>query len=89
MLLVYFLLEQLNLTGTHIGCDNSQCRACTRQINGQAVKSCTVLAARANGAKVKTIEGLAEGDTQGVLAPNAKLRSEIIPSPPEHEAALK
>jgi aerobic carbon-monoxide dehydrogenase small subunit len=58
-LLVYFLREQLNLTGTHVGCDTSQCGACTVHLNGRAVKSCTVLAVQANGADIKTIEGLA------------------------------
>jgi len=61
-LLVYFLREQLNLTGTHVGCDTSQCGACTVHLNGRAVKSCTVLAVQANGAQVTTIEGLASGD---------------------------
>jgi aerobic carbon-monoxide dehydrogenase small subunit len=61
-LLVYFLREQLALTGTHVGCDTSQCGACTVHLNGRAVKSCTVLAVQANGAEVKTIEGLADGD---------------------------
>jgi carbon-monoxide dehydrogenase small subunit len=61
-LLVYFLREQLGLTGTHVGCDTSQCGACTVHLNGRAVKSCTILAAQANGAEVKTIEGLADGD---------------------------
>ena len=61
-LLVYFLREQLNLTGTHVGCDTSQCGACTVHLNGRAVKSCTVLAVQANGAEVKTVESLADGD---------------------------
>ena len=61
-LLVYFLREQLALTGTHVGCDTSQCGACTVHLNGRAVKSCTILAVQANGAEVKTIEGLANGD---------------------------
>jgi len=61
-LLVYFLREHLGLTGTHVGCDTSQCGACTVHLDGRAVKSCTVLAAQANGAEVKTIEGLADGD---------------------------
>ena len=59
-LLVYFLREHLNLTGTHVGCDTSQCGACTVHLNGKAVKSCTILAAQANGAEVTTIEGLAK-----------------------------
>ncbi len=50
------------MTGTHVGCDTSQCGACTVHLNGRAVKSCTVLAVQANGAEVKTIEGLADGD---------------------------
>ena len=62
-LLVHLLRENLNLTGTHVGCDTSQCGACTVHLNGRAVKSCTILAAQANGAEVKTIEGLADGDT--------------------------
>jgi len=62
-LLVYFLRENLGLTGTHVGCDTSQCGACTVHLNGRAVKSCTVLAVQANGAQVKTIEGLADGDS--------------------------
>jgi len=59
-LLVHFLRESLNLTGTHIGCDTSQCGACTILMNGQAVKSCTLFAVQADGAKMTTIEGLAK-----------------------------
>jgi carbon-monoxide dehydrogenase small subunit len=59
-LLVHYLREQLNLTGTHIGCDTSQCGACVVLLNGQSVKSCTVLAVQADGAEVTTIEGLAQ-----------------------------
>ena len=55
-LLVYFLREQLALTGTHVGCDTSQCGACTVHLNGREIKSCTVLAVQTNGAQVKTIE---------------------------------
>jgi len=58
-LLVHYLREQLNLTGTHIGCDTSQCGACVVHLNGQSVKSCTVLAIQCHGAEVTTIEGLA------------------------------
>ena len=58
-LLVYFLRDQLGLTGTHVGCDTSQCGACTIQLNGRAVKSCTILAVQVNGAEIITIEGLA------------------------------
>lgn len=66
MLLVYFLRDHLSLTGTHVGCDTSQCGACTIHLNGRAVKSCTILAVQANGAEVTTIEGLARG---GALHP--------------------
>ena len=58
-LLVDFLRERLNLTGTHVGCDTSSCGACTVHMNGHAVKSCSILAAQADGAEVTTIEGLA------------------------------
>ena len=62
-LLVQFLRENLDLTGTHVGCDTSQCGACVVHVNGAAVKSCTMLAMQAQGAEVTTIEGLADGDT--------------------------
>ena len=62
-LLVDLLREKLRLTGTHIGCDTSQCGACTVLLNGAAVKSCSLFAAQAEGAKVTTIEGMAKGDT--------------------------
>jgi carbon-monoxide dehydrogenase small subunit len=58
-LLVQFLREHLELTGTHVGCDTSQCGACVVHVDGKSVKSCTILAAQAQGAKVMTIEGLA------------------------------
>ena len=61
-LLVQFLRDKLSLTGTHVGCDTSQCGACVVHLDGAAVKSCTVLAIQANGASVTTIEGLAQGD---------------------------
>jgi carbon-monoxide dehydrogenase small subunit len=57
------LREKLALTGTHVGCDTSQCGACVVHVNGNAIKSCTMLAVQANGATVTTIEGLAKGDT--------------------------
>ena len=57
-LLVYFLREQLGLTGTNVGCDTSSCGACTVHLDGEAVKSCTVLAVQADGSEVTTIEGL-------------------------------
>ena len=61
-LLVQFVREHLGLTGTHVGCDTSQCGACTVHLNGRAVKSCAVLAAQADGAEVVTIEGVGNGD---------------------------
>ena len=63
LLLVHFLRETLGLTGTHIGCDTSNCGACTVILNGQAVKSCTILAVQADRGEVETIEGLAQGET--------------------------
>ena len=66
LLLVHFLRENLGLTGTNVGCDTSQCGACTVFIDGQAVKSCTVLTVQADGSTVMTIEGLA---TNGKLHP--------------------
>src|SRR3954468_16104383 len=59
LLLVHYLREVLGLTGTHVGCDTSQCGACTVHVNGDAVKSCTMFAVQANGAEVTTIEGMA------------------------------
>ncbi len=61
-LLVQFLRENLRLTGTHVGCDTSQCGACVVHVNGDSAKSCTMLAVQADGADVVTIEGLAKGD---------------------------
>ena len=57
-LLVHFLREQLRLTGTHVGCDTSQCGACVVHLDGRSVKSCTILAVQADGAEVTTIEGI-------------------------------
>ena len=65
-LLVHFLREHLNLTGTHVGCDTSQCGACTVLVDGRSVKSCTVFAVQADGSAVTTIEGLAK---EGELHP--------------------
>ena len=61
-LLVYFLREQLRLTGTNVGCDTSSCGSCTVLLDGESVKSCTLLAVQADGHEVTTIEGLAEAD---------------------------
>ncbi len=61
-LLVQALREDLDLTGTHVGCDTSQCGACTVHVDGKAVKSCTMLAVQADGSDITTIEGLASGD---------------------------
>ena len=66
-LLVHFLREQLGLTGTHVGCDTSQCGCCTIHLNGKAIKSCTMFAVQADGQNVTTIEGLAAED--GTLHP--------------------
>ena len=66
LLLVHFLREHLNLTGAHVGCDTSQCGACTVLIDGRSAKSCTVFAVQADGCEVTTIEGLAR---DGVLHP--------------------
>src|SRR3954453_1784550 len=63
LLLVHYLRDKLGLTGTHVGCDTTNCGACTVHLNGEAVKSCTVLAVQADGAAVRTIEGMADGDT--------------------------
>ena len=60
-LLVHFLREQLNMTGTHIGCETSHCGACTVDLNGKSVKSCTIFAVQADGAELLTVEGLAAG----------------------------
>ncbi len=60
LLLVHYLRDVVGLTGTHIGCETSLCGACTVMLNGQAVKSCTLLAVQANGVEITTIEGLAE-----------------------------
>lgn len=66
-LLIHVLRERLNLTGAHIGCETSHCGACTVEMNGKSVKSCTVFAAQANGAEVTTIEGLGTPDALHVL----------------------
>src|SRR5918911_5310095 len=62
LLLVHFLRDRLGLTGTHVGCDTSSCGACTVHLDGEAVKSCTVLAVQADGAEVTTIEGMGRAD---------------------------
>jgi aerobic carbon-monoxide dehydrogenase small subunit len=62
LLLVHLLRDRLGLTGTHVGCDTTNCGACTVHLDGEAVKSCTVLAVQADGAEVKTIEGMADGE---------------------------
>ena len=66
-LLIHVLRERLDITGPHIGCETSHCGACTVEMNGKSVKSCTVFAAQANGAEITTIEGLAEPGTMNVL----------------------
>jgi carbon-monoxide dehydrogenase small subunit len=62
-LLVTFIRETMGLTGTHVGCDTSQCGACVVHVDGESLKSCTMLAAAAEGASVTTIEGIANGDS--------------------------
>ncbi len=62
LLLIHFLREQLNLTGPHIGCDTSHCGACTVDLNGKSVKSCTLFTVQADGADIRTIEGMAQPD---------------------------
>jgi carbon-monoxide dehydrogenase small subunit len=73
LLLVHFLREVLNLTGTHIGCDTTSCGACAVMLNGRAVKSCTVFAVQANGGEVLTVEGLTRN---GALHPIQEAFSE-------------
>jgi len=62
LLLVHYLRDVAGLTGTHVGCDTSQCGACTVHVDGKAVKSCTMFAVQAEGATIKTIEGMADGE---------------------------
>jgi carbon-monoxide dehydrogenase small subunit len=62
LLLVHFLREHLRLTGTHVGCDTTQCGACTVLVDGRSAKSCTIFAVQADGSEITTIEGLAAGD---------------------------
>ena len=71
-LLVQYLREGLGLTGTHVGCDTSQCGACTIYVDGLPIKSCTILARQAEGADVTTIEGLADGDTLHPMQASAR-----------------
>jgi len=66
-LLIHFLREEMNLTGAHIGCETSHCGACTVDLNGKSVKSCTVFVGQAQGAEITTIEGIAQED--GTLHP--------------------
>ena len=63
LLLVHLLRDEFGLTGTHVGCDTSNCGACTVHVNGNSAKSCTMLAVQADGASIRTIEGLADGAT--------------------------
>jgi carbon-monoxide dehydrogenase small subunit len=77
MLLVHYLRERLGKTGTVVGCDTSNCGACTVHLDGQAVKSCTVLAVQADGCAVTTIEGIAEDGPNGALHPMQKAFHEM------------
>jgi carbon-monoxide dehydrogenase small subunit len=72
LLLVHYLREALDLTGTHVGCNTSQCGACVVHLNGEAIKSCTLLAVQADGGEITTIEGIG---TEESLHPQPKLRS--------------
>ena len=76
MLLVYYLRERLGKTGTVVGCDTSNCGACTVHLNGQSVKSCAVLAVQADGGEVTTIEGLAR---DGQLHPSRRPSTSAMP----------
>ena len=67
LLLVYYLRDVLGLTGTHVGCDTTNCGACTVHLDGEAVKSCTVLAAQADGAEIQTVEGLTANGELGPI----------------------
>jgi len=67
LLLVHFIRENINLTGTHIGCDTTSCGACTILLNGRSVKSCTILAVQADGKEVSTVEGLSDPGTLNAL----------------------
>ena len=66
LLLVHFLRDDLGLTGTHVGCDTSNCGACTVHVDGQSAKSCTMLAVQADGREVKTIEGMADANRPSI-----------------------
>jgi aerobic carbon-monoxide dehydrogenase small subunit len=102
LLLVHYLREQRALTGTHVGCDTSNCGACTVHLDGQAVKSCTVLAVQAHDHEITTIEGMADGDklhpmqegfrqcrycTPGMIMAASSLLDEN-PNPTEEEVRL-
>ena len=81
-LLVHALRDELNLTGTHIGCDTSQCGACTVLLDGRAVKSCTVLAVQAEGHQITTIEGLGAGCTRSSRRSGTSTASSAASAPP-------
>ena len=85
LLLVHFLREHIHLTGSHVGCDTSQCGACTVLLDGRSVKSCTVLAVQADGSEVMTIEGLQCGYcTPGMIMSAVNLLNEN-PNPTEQQ----
>ncbi len=80
-LLVHYLRDSLGLTGTHIGCDTSQCGACTVMLDGVSVKSCTLLAVQADGAKITTIEGLAKDGQFHPLQEGEEVSTESVAQP--------
>mgnify|MGYP001302256879 CR=1 FL=1 len=82
-LLVHFLRDDMDLTGTHVGCDTSQCGACVVHLEGKAVKSCTMLAVQANGKNITTIEGIADGFVPTIYERHADEVDAIINVPGE------
>ena len=91
-LLVHYVRDDLGLTGTNIGCDTSSCGACTLHVNGESVKSCTMLAVQADGQEITTIEGLADGLQCGYCTPGMVMASVGLldenPTPTEQEVRL-
>ena len=76
-LLVQFLREDLELTGTHVGCEQGSCGACTVRVDGRAVRSCLILAPQVEGAEIRTVEGLTDGPPEGALHPFQRAMHEL------------